>query len=126
MKLPAELKGPKKGLIKIKNKDKKCFLWCHVRHINPVKIHLERIIREDNKLNDLNYDGVGFLVREKDLSKIEKRNNICINMFCYQNKMTFPIYNSNHKFQNSMDLLLVTNQNKSNYVYIKDFNRFMF
>ena len=124
--LPVELKSPKKQLIDVKNNDQKCFLWCHVRHINPVKIHLERIIREDNKLNDLNYDGVGFLVREKDLSKIEKRNNICINMFCYQNKMTFPIYNSNHKFQNSMDLLLVTNQNKSNYVYIKDFNRFMF
>ena len=32
--LPVEL-SPKKGLINIKNKDKKCFLWCHVRHINP-------------------------------------------------------------------------------------------
>ena len=32
--LPVEL-NPKKGLINIKNKDKKCFLWCHVRHINP-------------------------------------------------------------------------------------------
>ena len=30
MDLPAELRRPKKGLINIKNKDKKCFLWCHV------------------------------------------------------------------------------------------------
>ena len=30
-----ELKHPKKGLINIKNNDdQKCFLWCHVRHIN--------------------------------------------------------------------------------------------
>ena len=41
--LPIELKHPKKGLIKIKNNDQKCFLWCHVRHINPVKEHPERI-----------------------------------------------------------------------------------
>ena len=34
VKLPAELKGPKKGLIKIKNNDQKYFLWYHVRHIN--------------------------------------------------------------------------------------------
>ena len=41
--LSAELRRPKKGLINIKNKDKKCFLWCHVRHINPSKEHPERI-----------------------------------------------------------------------------------
>ena len=43
MDLPVESKSPRKGLINIKNKDKKCFLWCHVRHINPLKEHLERI-----------------------------------------------------------------------------------
>ena len=31
--LPSELKDPMKGLINIKNDDK-CFLWCHVRHLN--------------------------------------------------------------------------------------------
>ena len=31
--LPIELRGPKKGLLNIKNKDQKCFLWRHVRHI---------------------------------------------------------------------------------------------
>ena len=38
-KLPVELRSPKKGLINIKNKDQKYFFWCHVRHINPVKMH---------------------------------------------------------------------------------------
>ena len=32
VKLSAELNHPMKGLINIKNKDNKCFLWCHVRH----------------------------------------------------------------------------------------------
>ena len=43
MDLPIELKSPRKGLTKIKNKDKKMFLWCHVRHINSSNKHLERI-----------------------------------------------------------------------------------
>ena len=33
MSLLVELRSPGKGLIKIKNKDQKYFLWCHVRHI---------------------------------------------------------------------------------------------
>ena len=40
--------------------------------------------------------------------------------------MFFPIYVSEHKFENSMDLLLVIGENKSHYVYIKEFNRFIF
>ena len=67
IKLPVELRSSKKGLINIKNNDQKCFLWCHVRHINPVKIHPERITREDKKLvNSLNHNGVGFPDRGKD------------------------------------------------------------
>ena len=47
-------------------------------------------------------------------------------MFCYEERLTFPIYVSNQKFENSMDLLLVIDDDKSHYMYIKDFDRFMF
>ena len=61
--LPIELKHPRKRLINIKNNDQKCFLWCHVRHINPVKDHPGRIknIHKDFA-NNLNYDGIEFPV----------------------------------------------------------------
>ena len=63
MKLPAKLRSLKTGLINIKNNDQMCFLWCHVRHINPVKTHPERITQEDIKLvNNIIYDGVEFLL----------------------------------------------------------------
>ena len=65
-------------------------------------------------------------MREKDFSKIEKKNNICINVFCYENNLVFPIYISDPKFENSMDLLLAIYGNKSHHVYINDFDRFMF
>ena len=45
MDLPVELRSPRKGLINIKNKDKKCFLWYHVRHINSLKEHPERFLK---------------------------------------------------------------------------------
>ena len=65
-------------------------------------------------------------MREKDFSKIETKNNICINVFCYKNKSVFPIYIPDQKFENLMDLLLVTDGYKLYFVYIKDFDRFMF
>ena len=49
MDLPVELRSPRKGLIKIKQKDKKCFLWCHVRHINPSKEHPGKILKSRQK-----------------------------------------------------------------------------
>ena len=126
--LPIELRGPKKGLLNIKNKDQKCFLWCHVRHINPTKEHPGKIKKVDRRLaaNNLNYDGIEFPVQEKFFSKIEVQNNICINVFGYENKLVFPIYVSNKGHRDSIDLLLLFEDNNSRYVYIKDFNRFMF
>ena len=65
-------------------------------------------------------------MQEKDFSKIEVKINICINMFDYENKLVFPIYVLDQKFENSMHLLLLIDDDKSNYVYIKDFDRSMF
>ena len=90
-------------------KRSKPFLWCHVRRINSIKIHPEKVRQSDKKL-----------VGEKSFSKIETKNNICINVLCYENKLTFSIYLLDQKSEGAIDLLLVTDENKSHYVYIKD------
>ena len=93
MDLPVGLRSPRKGLINIKNKDKKYFLWCHVRHINPSKEYPERNLKNDKKTaEELDYDGIEFPVQEKYFNKIEVKNNICINVFAYENGLVFPIY----------------------------------
>ena len=80
MKLPADLKSRRKGLINIKIKDQKCFLWCQVRHINPLKEHPERITKEDKKLvKDLDYDD--FPVQKNNFGKIEKRTTFALIYF---------------------------------------------
>ena len=97
-----------KVLINIKNNDNKYFLWCHIRHLNLVKTNPERITKEDMEMiNDLDYEGMEFPISKKDYCKLEKQNNICINVFSYENGMTYPIYLSDQKFHNFMDLLLI-------------------
>ena len=63
-------------------------------------------------------------MQEKDFSKIEVKKNICINVFGYG--LVLPIYVSDQKFEDSIDLLLLNDDDKSHYVYIKDFDRSMF
>ena len=58
------------------------FLWCMLRHINPVKVHPERITKEDKELvNDLDYDGIEFPVRQKDFSEIETKTTFALTTF---------------------------------------------
>ena len=69
---------------------------------------------------------LNFLYKKKILARLKRNNNISINVFGHENKLVFPIYISDQKFKNSMDLLLLIDKNKSHYVYIKDFDRFIF
>ena len=124
--LPTELRNPKKGLINIKNKDDECFRWCHIRHSNPQTEHPERIKKEDKKMiNELNYDGINFPVSQKHYNKVEKQN-IRINVFSYEKGQPFPIHISKETFEDQMNLLLITEDEKKHYVLIKDFNAFMY
>ena len=74
---------------------------------------------------NLNIKVFKFPIFEKDFGKIEKKNIICVNMFCYENELAYPIYVSDQKCENCRDLLLITNENVSHYAYIKDFEKFM-
>ena len=40
-------------------------------------------------INDLDYKVVEFSVSKSDYCKIEQRNNICINVFCYEKNLVF-------------------------------------
>ena len=69
---------------------------------------------------------LGFLFKKKILARLKKKNT-CINVFGYENGLVFPICISNQKFEDSIDLLLLIDDNdKLHYAYINDFDRFMF
>ena len=97
------------------------------KNLSSILLIIKKFIQEDKELiSDLDFDGIEFPVQKKDFSKIGKKNNISINVFGYKNELVFPIYVSDQKFEESMDLLLLIDDDKSHYVYIKDFDRFMF
>ena len=127
IKLPQELQNSAKGLINMKNKDNECFRWCHIRHLNPQEKDPQRIKKTDKQyIEKLDYSSIKFPVTVKQINKIEKQNNICINLFGYEEKQKFPIYISKEKYQDHMELLLITEGENKHYVLIKDFNKFMF
>ena len=70
--------------------------WCHIKHFNPLKVHPERTTKADKSMvNDLDYKNIKFSEKDllkisvsgKDFGQIEKKNNICINVFCYADNM---------------------------------------
>ena len=79
----------------------------------------QRITKDKKLISKLNYE-------KKDHCKIEMQNNICINVFRYDNKVIYHAYLSDQKFNDNMDLLLISDKWRFHYVYVKDFDRFMF
>ena len=127
IKLPQELRNSAKGLINMKNEDNECFRWCHIRHLNPQDIHPERIKKSDKEyINKLDYSGIEFPVTIKQYNKIEKQNEININVFGYENKQPYPIFVSKEKYEDCINILLITEEKNKHYVLIKDFNNFMY
>ena len=127
IKLPTELRYNNKGLINIKNEDNECFRWCHIRHLNPQDKDAQRIKKSDKAfVANLDYSGIEFPVAAKQYNKIEKQNEININVFGYENKQKYPIHVSKEKYEDCMNLLLITENENKHYVLIKDFNKFMY
>ena len=61
----------------------------------------------------------------KDIPKVEKQNNINVNVFGWEKQTPFPIYISKEKHKNVMNLLLINSNENNHYVLIYDVNRFM-
>ena len=124
--LPSELKHPMKGLINPKNKDIECFKWCHVRFINPQNKDADRIKKQDKKIAEtLDYRGINFPMKARDYEIVEERFNINVNVLGYENRV-FPLYISKKSNEQVLNVLLISNEEKSHYVFIKDFNRLMY
>ena len=126
LELPKRLRNSKKGLVNVKNNDDKCFLWCHVRHLRPQERDPNRVKKEDRVVaSQLNYMGIRFPVEISQVGRVEKQNEISINIFGYENKV-FKLRSSSARYDEVMNLLLIERDGKSHYVLIKDFNRLMF
>ena len=125
--LPHELRNSAKGLINLKNEDDECFRYCRIRHLNPQTKDPQRIKKSDKAyIEKLDYSEIQFPVTIKQINKIEKKNDIRINVFGYEEGQPYPAYISKEMYKDHMELLLITKDEKKHYVLIKDFNKFMY
>ena len=124
--LPSEFKYSMKVLINLKNKDNECFKWCHIRFINPQNKDANRVKNQDKEIaKTLDYRGINFPMKARDYEIVEERFNINVNVFGY-GKRVFPLYVSKKSNEQVLNVLLISNEEISHYVFIKDFNRLMF
>ena len=91
--LPKELRNPKKEQINIQNKDNECFRQGFVRYLNPINKNQKKIRNIDKVFGKkLDLRGIKFPTHKKEYAKIEKQNNISINVFGYGNEKPYHIY----------------------------------
>ena len=85
---------PLPAIINIKNEDDKCFLWSVLRYLHPKQCHEERVADLREYENDLNFKGIDFPVKVKDITKFENQNPDLpgINVFSInENNKIYPL-----------------------------------
>ena len=94
--------------------------------INPVEEHSERfdkILRETSRF--LNWEGLKFPVNLNDINKFENHNSsICVNVFGYENLVN-PVRISKHNYirESTVNILLISDDTKQHYCWIKDIGK---
>lgn len=116
----------KKCCINPKNEDEQCFKWCVIvgKYLDEIKHHPERVNNLKKYEDKIDWSMLEYPVNNDMISEFEKANDIPINIYeLNDNKEDIDIkiiYNhkiiSNNKIIN---LLLIENEEKSHYVYIK-------
>ena len=97
------------------------------RHLNSQKKDPRRIKKADKQyIKKLEYTDIVLPISQKQYDKIEKQNSIRINIFGYENEEPCLIHISKETFEDQMNLLLITEDEKKHYILIKDFDKFMY
>ena len=116
----------KKAIINMENKDDKCFLWSVLRYLHPREKHSTRINDLREYENDLNFKGIDFPVKVKDIQKFENPNpNLPgINVFSVNdNNKIYPLRINQKDCLKTTDLFLFSEDEKKHYSLIKNFSR---
>ena len=126
--IPLQFKSS--NIINVQNKkDNKCFLWSILASLFPANKDKQRVTKYKEYENEINMKGIEYPVSIKDIPKVEKQNNLSINVFALEdqtNKQSLhPVYISNVESKNVIDLLYIESNENTHYCLIKNLNSFM-
>ena len=115
----------KKAVLNIQNEDDCCFVWCILAHLHPVdrRDHPYRVTKYQQYWNELDITDLKFPTPPEQVPKFEKKNNLRINVFTWEDKQLAPIYVSRVRDIEPINLLLISEDNKNHYCLIRDFSR---
>ena len=127
--LPDYLKT-KKAIINVKNEDNKCLKWALLSALHPAKKDPQRV-NKYMQFKELRFSGVDFPVPLSQMPKVERLNNLAINVFGYSKQAGIhPLYLSKDHTRDPINLLMITEvkdgKTISHYCWIRDFNRLCF
>ena len=110
----------------MENKGNKCFLWSILRCLHPIEKHETRLTDIRKYENDLNFKGIDFPVKLKDIPKFENQSPALpgINVFSVNdNNKIYPLRLSQKDCQKSIDLFLFSKDENHHYCLINNFSR---
>ena len=126
--LPKFLKN-KHAIVNVKNKnDNECFKWAITSCVYPTNDHVDRLSNYEENSMKFNWKNIKFPVALNDIDKFEKNNpGYSVNVLAINNtnKKLYPLRVSRIKVGNVIDLLLVTESEKSHYYWIKSLSRLL-
>ena len=106
----------------MENEDNKCFLWSVLRFLHPKENHEERLSDLRKYENDLNFKGIDFPVKLKDITKFENQNPDLpgINVFSInENNKIYPLRHNEKDCRKTIDLFLFSKDEKQHFSLTK-------
>ena len=110
----------------MENKDNKCFLWSVFRYLHFVQKNGSRIKDLRKYENDLNFKGIDFPIKVRDIQKFENQNPDLpgINVFSVnENNKIYPLRLNQKDLQKTTVLFFFSKDEKQHYSLIKNFSR---
>ena len=116
----------KKACINVNNKDDNCLKWALRSTVFPARNNLNKTCSYPSE-DGFYFDGISSPTPINQIKKLEKQNEMAINVFDYENKAIIVYQLSEQPASIArINLLLIYEEPKSHYVWIKDLNRLLY
>ena len=121
-----EVLAHKKAIINVKNQDQECLRWALRSALFPAKNNLNSPYSYP-KQDNLNMEGIDFPTPISQINKIERQNNIALNVYGYE-RAVVPYHISGQPTEIPRIKLLLLHDKQDNYHYcwIKHLSRLLF
>jgi hypothetical protein len=114
-----------KCIINIQNKDDKCFLWSVLAHLHPASKDKNRVSKYKEYMDELDITGLSFPMKVSQVRIFERKNNLSINVFGYEEEKIVPVALSKTNCDTKINLLLISKEEQNHYCLITNFNGLM-